>query len=226
MQELSLARRHLCGSWAILAMLLVVTVLADFASQRLVINELLQKYLGRSDDLYSLAIWIGRIVIVSASVLAVIGRSHDLYWLFFITIGLVTIAVALEVVVMIWTFATPISIGGIDQLRDGIVLWSMNTLVFASWYWLVDTHALHPEAAKPGARRDLLFPQEASSLPGWEGWHPNAVDYLFVAFSTSTAFSSTDTVFLTRRAKVLMMWQAGVTLTIATIIVARAVNAL
>ena len=106
------------------------------------------------------------------------------------------------------------------------MLWLMNVLVFASWYWLIDTQYQLRADAPSGGGRDLLFPQQASGLPGWQEWLPGPLDYLFVAFNTSTAFSPTDTVFLTQRAKLLMICQALVSLTVVTVILARAINAI
>jgi uncharacterized membrane protein len=57
-------------------------------------------------------------------------------------------------------------------------------------------------------------------------WSPGFLDYLFLAFNTSTAFSPTDTAVLSRRAKVLMMVQALLSLLILAVLVSRAVNTL
>jgi len=58
------------------------------------------------------------------------------------------------------------------------------------------------------------------------GWSPGFLDYLFLAFNTSTAFSPTDTASLSRRAKLLMMVQALPSLVILAVLVSRAINAL
>jgi uncharacterized membrane protein len=58
------------------------------------------------------------------------------------------------------------------------------------------------------------------------GWSPGFLDYLFLAFNTSTAFSPTDTAVLSRRAKVLTMVQALLSLVILAVLVSRAINAL
>ena len=55
-------------------------------------------------------------------------------------------------------------------------------------------------------------------------WSPTFVDYLFLAFNTSTAFSPTDTMFLSRPAKGVMMAQAGISLLTIGLVVSRAVN--
>jgi len=65
---------------------------------------------------------------------------------------------------------------------------------------------------------------EAKSAAGEEDWHPNFIDYLFLAFNTSTAFSPTDVPVLSRWAKALMMIQALISLLIIALLAGRAVN--
>ncbi len=120
-------------------------------------------------------------------------------------------------------------------LESGTVLWVINVIVFASWYWRLD-------AGGPNARerRDahtegaFLFPQMTVSSPTADdktiaeaqNWRPHFVDYLFVAFNTSTAFSPTDAPVLSRWAKAAMMVQAIISFTTVVLIAARAVNIL
>ncbi len=77
----------------------------------------------------------------------------------------------------------------------------------------------HPDGA-------FLFPQMTSDAPGEPLWSPHFVDYLFLAFNTSTALSPTDTAVLSRWAKLLMMLQAGISLAVLVLLAARAVNIL
>lgn len=65
---------------------------------------------------------------------------------------------------------------------------------------------------------------EAKSAAGEEDWRPNFIDYLFLAFNTSTAFSPTDVPVLSRWAKALMMIQALISLLIIALLAGRAVN--
>ena len=117
-------------------------------------------------------------------------------------------------------------------LRSAAALWVSNFLVFASWYWRLDGGGPHKRAKTVGHTDGaFLFPQmtmhpEAKSAAGEEEWEPNFIDYLFLAFNTSTAFSPTDTAFLSQRAKVLMMVQAILSLLILAVLVSRAVNTL
>ena len=70
---------------------------------------------------------------------------------------------------------------------------------------------------------DFVFPQMAVQQTEWT---PEFVDYLFLAFNTSTAFSPTDTMVLARRAKVLMMLQSIISLVTIAVLAARAINTL
>ena len=58
------------------------------------------------------------------------------------------------------------------------------------------------------------------------GWVPHLIDYLFLAFTSATAFSPTDTYPLTRRAKGLMMIEAVLALVVLSILIGRAINIL
>lgn len=106
-------------------------------------------------------------------------------------------------------------------------IWSCNVLVFASWYWRLDGGG--PNRRDSRGHHDhetgaFLFPQ--MTLPHSRRWKPGFVDYLFLAFNTSTAFSPTDVPVLSRWAKMLMMLQSSISLSTLAIIAGRAVNAL
>ena len=117
-------------------------------------------------------------------------------------------------------------------LRSAIVLWVINVLVFASWYWRLDAGGPHCRDVRVGHTDGaFLFPQmtlDATTRAemGMSDWSPQFVDYLFLAFNTSTALSPADTAALSRWSKVLMMIQASVSLTIVAVVAGRAVNIL
>jgi hypothetical protein len=112
------------------------------------------------------------------------------------------------------------------MLRSAVALWITNILVFALWYWRLDGGGPHARLLNPGVRgRAFLFPQ-MTMAHGGEDWSPIFVDYLFLAFNTSTAFSPTDAPILSRWAKVLTMIQAGISLSVVVFLAARAVNIL
>jgi hypothetical protein len=106
------------------------------------------------------------------------------------------------------------------------LLWCSNVLVFASWYWRLDAGG--PNARDRREKHEdgaFLFPQ--MTMDGeHDQWTPGFVDYLFLAFNTSTAFSPTDCPVLSRWAKLLMMVQASISLATLALLAARAVNIL
>ena len=117
-------------------------------------------------------------------------------------------------------------------LLSAVVLWVSNILVFASWYWRLDGGGPHARAVRPGHTHGaFLFPQmtmdEAERRhAGFGDWKPGFVDYLFLAFNTSTAFSPTDVPVLSRWAKGMMMVQSVISLATIALLAARAVNIL
>ena len=115
-------------------------------------------------------------------------------------------------------------------LRSAVALWISNVLVFASWYWRLDAGGPHVRDARTRhAQGAFLFPQMAlpeSSKLSDPGWKPEFVDYLFLAFNTSTAFSPTDVPVLSRWAKAMMMVQSCISLATVAILAARAINIL
>jgi hypothetical protein len=111
-------------------------------------------------------------------------------------------------------------------LRAAASLWIANVLVFASWYWRLDAGGPNQRDLR-GSHMEgaFLFPQMLT--PGKKSkWSPGFVDYLFLAFNSSTAFSPTDVPVLSRWAKLMMMVQALISLTTVVVIAARAVNIL
>lgn len=114
-------------------------------------------------------------------------------------------------------------------LEAATVLWVTNVLVFALWYWLLDAGGPHKRDQREGHPDGaFLFPQMTLSdaTGGGSAWSPRFVDYLFLAFNTSTALSPTDTAVLSRQAKMGMMLQAVISLAIIVLLAAYAVNIL
>ena len=113
------------------------------------------------------------------------------------------------------------------MLRSAGALWITNILVFALWYWKLDAGGpLRRDRPDGLSNSSFLFPQILSRKEQDSSWKPNFVDYLFLAFNTSTAFSPTDTAVLSRWAKLGMMVQSSISLMIVALLAARAVNIL
>ena len=112
------------------------------------------------------------------------------------------------------------------MLRSAGALWFTNIIVFASWYWRLDAGGPHGRDLRPGhPTGSFLFPQmtlddqtKGENQPRTPPWSPNFVDYLFLAFNTSTAFSPTDSPVLSRWAKVLTMIQSVISLSVVAVL--------
>jgi hypothetical protein len=108
-------------------------------------------------------------------------------------------------------------------LASGALTWAGNNLAFGMLYWLMD-------GGGPIARLqrsepvDFAFTQHMSPELAPPGWRPVFLDYLHLGFTNATAFSPTDVMPLTLRAKYSMVIQSTVALALVGLIVARAVN--
>jgi hypothetical protein len=115
---------------------------------------------------------------------------------------------------------------GQSLLLDALNIWFTNVVIFALWYWNIDRDGPAMRGLWPRASPDFLFPQMLG--PGDEDprWTPGFVDYFYVSFTNATAFSPTDTMPLSPRAKLLMTIQASASLLTVGLVAARAVNIL
>jgi hypothetical protein len=117
-------------------------------------------------------------------------------------------------------------LSGLTLLTTSIGIWVTNILIFALAYWLIDRGG--PEGRSTGweGRSDFSFPRGDPSDNFPADWQPIFADYLALAFNTSAAFSPTDVLPLTPRAKMLMVLQSGISLVTVIAVGARAINIL
>jgi hypothetical protein len=111
-----------------------------------------------------------------------------------------------------------------ELLASGALVWFGNNLSFALLYWLIDSGGPIARSRQP-APVDFAFTQHMSPELAPPGWRPVFLDYLHLGFTNATAFSPTDVMPLTHRAKYTMLVQSTVALALFGLIVARAVNA-
>jgi hypothetical protein len=116
---------------------------------------------------------------------------------------------------------------GLHLLASSIAAWTVNVLTFSLLFWQVDRGGPTTRVSAAPARTDWIFPQDQAppeDLP--PGWRPWFIDYLFLGFSTATAFSTTDALPLTGRAKFAMMSESTISLVTLVLVAARAINVL
>jgi uncharacterized membrane protein len=111
-------------------------------------------------------------------------------------------------------------------LAYGAAIWSTNVIVFALWYWEFDRGGPIERAKATRTYPDFQFPQMVTPAMTDTRWEPQFFDYLYVSFTNAAAFSPTDTMPLSRWAKLLMLGQSCVSLATVALVIARAVNIL
>jgi uncharacterized membrane protein len=197
---------------------------------------------GASAGAFSVVRWVvpGLTVLVLAALLASLPGSwltrtlglhgHRLHltrrWLSLATIATVSAANAASIVLLVHLLVNGAHANAPILLRAAVHMWVVNVLLFGLWYWQLDGGG---PAARPMCRpadRDFLFPQQMEEALLTGGWKPLFLDYLYVSFTNAAAFSPTDTMPLSRWAKMLMLVEAAISLTLAVMVVARAVNIL
>jgi hypothetical protein len=175
--------------------------------------------------------WLMLTLIISAVALMYLLRWRGLHAIRRLValamLALVTLAVGASSVFLLVSPSVA-DLSALELLRDALLLWGSNILSFGLWYWEIDGGGPVGRMLRGSPpSTDFAFPpqqQAGSSGPNDLEWSPQLVDYLFLAFTSSTTFGPTDTLVMARRAKVLMMLQATLSLVIFAGIIARAVG--
>ncbi|HEX3326445.1 MAG TPA: hypothetical protein VHV50_05570 [Actinomycetota bacterium] len=141
-------------------------------------------------------------------------------------IALVNLANLASLVLLVHLVLSGGAASGRQLIFSGLEIWLTLVLVFALWYWEFDRGGPGPRGTKAEKAPDFLFPQMATPELHQGDWMPNFLDYLYVAFTNATAFSPTDTMPLTSRAKALMLIESGASITAIVMVAGRAVNIL
>lgn len=114
----------------------------------------------------------------------------------------------------------------LSLLSSSLAIWVTNILSFSLLYWQIDRGGPYAHVSRVRVRPDWLFPQASAPEDVPPDWRPMFLDYLSLGFNTATAFSPTDVLPLTRRAKMLTMLESTISLLTLVIVAARAVNVL
>jgi hypothetical protein len=144
--------------------------------------------------------------------------------LLLILLCVITLALIIGIALLIITLPQRQETQASSLLRTGALLYAGNILVFGLIYWEIDGGGPKARHERNNQAVDFLFPQQTDGNKS--GWVPHLIDYLFLAFTSATAFSPTDTYPLTWRAKGLMMVESVLALTVLSILIGRAINIL
>jgi hypothetical protein len=139
-------------------------------------------------------------------------------------LGVVSLTNALLLIALIVSLVKGDEKSGGQLLLKAVTVWGTNVITFGLLYWGFDqggpVRRLEPDPPPP----DFQFPQLENPQLTRPGWRPSLVDYIYVSFTNSIAFSPTDSMPLTRWAKLLMLLESGVSALTILLVAARAVN--
>jgi uncharacterized membrane protein len=147
-------------------------------------------------------------------------------WVTLATIAIVSAANATSIVLLVHLLVNGAHANAQTLLRAALHMWTVNVLLFALWFWQLDGGGPLARGRRGLHERDFLFPQQVEESLAAGGWSPMFLDYLYLSFTNATAFSPTDAMPLSRWAKMLMLVESAISLTLGVMVVARAINIL
>jgi hypothetical protein len=139
-------------------------------------------------------------------------------------IGIVSLTNGILVLALLASLINGEEKSGGQLLFKAITVWSTNVVAFGLWFWGLDRGGPARRRLASPPPPDFLFPQLADGKLGEPGWYPRLLDYIYVSFTNSIAFSPTDVLPLTRWAKMLMLSESAISAVSILLVAARAVN--
>ncbi len=139
-------------------------------------------------------------------------------------LGIISVENTLALVALIASLVIGNETSGGQLLLKGVTIWGTNVIAYGLWFWGIDRGGPVRRREPDPPPADFQFPQMENPELAEPGWHPRLFDYIYVSFTNSIAFSPTDAMPLTRRAKVLMLSESAVSALSILLVAARAVN--
>jgi hypothetical protein len=220
-------RRRFNSHAGALVILILIEVLTNLLSDNLTIGQLTPNdQLIPHRLLY--AAWRSLILLglLAVAILWALNNVRRLRVAIFLLNGVFTAQLLVATVLIIVRLLQSTKITVTTLIVDALIIFVTNILIFALWYWYIDSSRTRFMDSAIDRRWDFLFPQRQATFPGYEDWRPRFWDYVFLAYITSVAFSPADTLPLSRAAKVLMMTQSIIALIAITAVAGTAINIL
>lgn len=151
-------------------------------------------------------------------------------WLRVVTsllIASITLANAFNAIHLVQLITANAKLGSANELLgSGAAIWLVNVIAFGLWYWDLDQGGAAVRATGTTKLPAFLFPEMTNTEFVREGWYASLIDYLHMSFAVATAFSPTDVSAIKHWSKMLMTFESAVSLLLAVLVVARAINIL
>jgi hypothetical protein len=143
-----------------------------------------------------------------------------------VLLAIISLGNAIALLALITSLVNGHERSGGELLFKGLTIWGTNVMVFGIGFWEIDGGGPTARRVATGAPPEFQFPQLENPTLAAPGWHPRLVDYIYVSFTNSIAFSPTDAMPLSRRAKLLMLAESATSAITVLLVAARAVNIL
>jgi uncharacterized membrane protein len=111
-------------------------------------------------------------------------------------------------------------------LLTGFAIWTTDVIVFALLFWELDAGGPAVRLQVRRATLDFQFPQDENPQLAQKGWSPMIWDYAYLSLTNGIAFSPTDVMPLSLRAKAAMGAESAISAVTVLLVAARAVNTL
>ena len=178
--------------------------------------------------------WMYPSIVIGLLVILIIGDPGRIdkrdWWLRVVTgllISFITLVNAVSTVHLVDLIITNAKLGSADRLLgSGAAVWLINVLAFGLWYWDLDQGGAAERAWGTTKLPAFLFPEIANPDLVRAGWYPSLIDYLHMSFGTSTALGPSDVSAIKHWSKLMMTFQSALSLLLAVLIIARAINLL
>jgi uncharacterized membrane protein len=191
-------------------------------------------YLFIPQRVQPLPVWlipsVGLLMIIPLVVLNPMRLAKERTWSRWISIALAIILTLVNQFTIVFTIRELLdgSVKGTDVLITAALVWALNVIAFSLVYWELDLGGPFQrriQGARDKRPMDFRFPQH-DGAPGNKYWEPAFFDYFYFSLSNQMAFSATDVMPMTKRAKALMGYQALTGFVLLALVISRAVNIL
>lgn len=213
--------------WIIVVIVMIIVLQNTLAEEIKIGAAIPRNIRGDLELVVTNQVWLAVkiLALMPITVFWLLDRRRYLRYALLFSLAALTGELLASVSFLVISLGSDTSRSAIGLTRDTITVALINTLVFSLWYWIVDAYPLQPRRPEE-IPSDFLFPQYNVNSEKFAHWQPHYLDYLFLAFTTTTAFGPTDTLPLTHRAKMLMMLQALLSVIIIVVLAGRALSIL
>ncbi len=214
------------GAWAVFIVTMIL-LLQNSLSDSISVGRFVSSGSNLSfDEALSNKIWdiVKLIVFLPVIIFWLMDKKRPMWVFIVIANALLTLELLVSTILLVLTLNTDTVAQAYALMDDTVLVMVINILIFAFWYWMIDSPLLRQGTSRESEPWDLLFPQRAGSIPGYDNWIPGFPDYLFVAFTASFAFGPTDTMPISQRSKAFMLLQSAISVISIVVLAGRALS--